>query len=72
MTTPGDEVRPARDIPDIVNVVRQKKMDNRPDGQRRKKRRRKKSGDQITSGDAEHDIDPDGEENTNHSVDYLA
>ena len=73
MTTPGDQVRPpVRDVPDIVNVVRQKKMDDRPDVQKRKKRRRKKSGDQIASGDAQHDIGPDGEENIDHSVDYLA
>ena len=73
MTRPGDEVRPpTRDVPDIVNVVRQKKMNDRPDGQKRKSGRRKKPGDQIASGDAEHDIGPDGEENTNHSVDYLA
>ena len=73
MTTPGDEVRgPAREVPDVLNVARPKKLDDQPDKRKRGGRRKKKSGDQIASGDAQHDIGPDGEESINHSVDYLA
>ncbi len=73
MTTPDDQIRgPSRDVADVTNVARQRKTDEKTNRRERKRRRKKKPGDQIASGDAQHDIGADGDESTDHSVDYLA
>lgn len=72
MTHPDQIHGPTREVPDVAKVVHQKKVDDRQQRRKRKQQQEKKSGDQIASGDAQHDISDDGKESVDHSVDFLA
>lgn len=72
MTHPDQVHGPSREVPDVAKIVHQKRVDDRQEPRKRKRRQEKKSGDQIATGDAQHDISDDGEESVDHSVDFLA
>ncbi len=73
MIHPDQVHGPSREVPDVAKIVHQKRVDDRQGPRKRKQpREKKKSGDQIVSGDAQHDISDDGKESVDHSVDFLA